>query len=153
MAKNGNGEGSIYPVKDKNGRVKGYRAAYVVQTSAGPKRRYLSGKRREDVRDKLIKALGNRAQGLVFDAGALTVGEYMERWLKDSVKGTVRASTYEVTRHMVEPHIIPALGRIKLKDLNPVHMRALYREKLNSGLSAATVRKMHGGVALVRWTP
>ncbi len=144
MAKNGNGEGSIYPVKDKNGRVKGYRAAYVVQTAAGPKRRYLSGKRREDVRDKLIEALGNRAQGLVFDAGALTVGEYMERWLKDSVKDTVRVSTYEVTRHMVEPHIIPALGRIKLKDLNPVHVRGLYREKLNSGLSAATVRKMHG---------
>ena len=55
-------------------------------------------------------------------------------------------STYEVTRHMVEPHIIPALGRIKLKDLNPAHVRGFYREKLDSGLSAATVRKMHGAL-------
>jgi integrase len=139
----GNGEGSIYPVKDKNGRVVGYRGSYWVHTAAGPKRRYLSGKKREDVADKLIVALGGRAQGLVFDAGTLTVGVYLERWLKDSVKDTVSPSTYEVHRHMIEPHINPALGRLKLKDLNPVHVRSFYREKLDSGLSAATVRKMH----------
>ena len=59
------------------------------------------------------------------------------------MRGTVRVSTYEVHRHLIEPHIVPALGRLKLKDLNPAHVRALYREKLDSGLSAATVRKMH----------
>jgi integrase len=142
MAKNGNGEGSIYPHK-KNGKKVGYRGAYVVHTAEGPKRRYVSGKTRDEVHDKLIEALGNRAQGLVFDAGSLTVGEYLTRWLKDSVRGTVRVSTYEVHRHMIQPHIVPALGRLKLKDLNPAHIRSLYREKLESGLSAATVRKMH----------
>jgi integrase len=142
MAKNGNGEGSIYEHK-KNGKKVGYRGAYWVHTAKGPKRRYVSGKTREEVRDKLIEALGNRAQGLVFDAGSITVEEYLTSWLKDSVRGTVRVSTYEVHRHMIEPHIIPALGRIKLRDLNPVHVRGLYREKLDSGLSPATVRKMH----------
>lgn len=142
MSKNANGEGSIYQHK-RNGKKVGYRGAYLVHTAAGPKCRYVSGKTRDEVHDKLIEALGNRAQGLVFEAGSLTVGEYLQRWLKDSVRGTVRASTYEVHRHMIEPHIIPALGRVKLKDLNPVHVRGLYREKLDSGLSAATVRKMH----------
>jgi integrase len=142
MAKNGNSEGSIYPHK-KNGKKVGYRGAYVVHTAEGPKRRYVSGKTRDEVHDKLIEALGNRAQGLVFDAGSLTVGEYLTRWLKDSVRGTVRVSTYEVHRHMIEPHIVPALGRLKLKDLNPTHVRGIYREKLDAGLSAATVRKMH----------
>ena len=33
----------------------------------------------------------------VFEDGGLTVGEYVERWLKDSVRGTVRQSTYEGT--------------------------------------------------------
>src|SRR5215208_6066027 len=140
--KNGNGEGSIYPHK-RNGKKVGYRGAYWVQSAEGPKRRYITGKTRDEARDKLIEALGNRAQGLVFDAGSLTVGEYLDRWLKDSVKGTVRTSTYEVHRHMIEPHIVPSLGRLKLKDLNPVHVRGFYREKLDSGLSAATVRKMH----------
>jgi integrase len=145
MGKRGNSEGSIYPHK-RNGKKVGYRGAYWVYTAEGPKRRYVSGKTRDEVHDKLIEALGNRAQGLVFDADNLTVGEYLGRWLKDSVRGTVRVSTYEVTRYMVEPHIIPALGRIKLKDLNPTHVRGFYREKLDSGLSAATVRKMHGAL-------
>jgi integrase len=89
----GNGEGSIYPVRDNKGRVTGYRGCYWVHTTSGPKRRYLSGKRREDVAEKLAKALANRADGLVFDAGTLTVGEYLDRWLKD-VRDTVRQSTY-----------------------------------------------------------
>jgi integrase len=140
--KNGNGEGSIYPHK-KNGKKVGYRGAYTVHTAEGPKRRYVTGKTRDEVHAKLIEAMGNRAQGLHFDAGALTVGEYLTHWLKDSVRGTVRPSTFEVHRHMIEPHIVPALGRLKLKDLNPTHVRGFYREKLDSGLSAATVRKMH----------
>ncbi|WP_273888835.1 hypothetical protein [Rubrobacter naiadicus] len=46
MGKRGNGEGSIYPVRDRSGRVKGYRGAYFVHTAEGPKRRYVSGKTR-----------------------------------------------------------------------------------------------------------
>jgi hypothetical protein len=45
---------------------------------------------------------------------------------------------------MTYPHIVPVLGRVKLKTLNPVHVRNVYREKLDSGLSSATVRKIHG---------
>ncbi len=78
MSKNGNGEGSIYPHK-RNGKKVGYRGAYVVSTAVGPKRRYVTGKDRDDVRQKLTKAMADRDGGLVFDAGSLTVGEYLER--------------------------------------------------------------------------
>ena len=142
MAKRGNSEGSIYPIRGKDGKVKGYRAAYVVYTADGVKRRYLSGKRREDVRDKLAKALSNRAEGLVFDVGTLTVGEYLDRWLKD-VRDTVRESTYQRYGYAIEPHMKPALGRIKLKDLKPAQARWFYRERLDSGLAPATVHKLH----------
>jgi integrase len=108
----------------------------------GCTRRYISGKKREDVRDKLAKALSDRADGLVFDAGALTVGEYLDRWLGD-VKDTVRKSTHEGYEYAIGPHIKPALGRIKLKDLNPAQIRWFYRERLDSGLAPATVHKMH----------
>jgi integrase len=143
MAKRGNGEGSIYPIRGKDGKVKGYRAAYVVYTADGVKRRYLSGKRREDVRDKLAKALSDRSGGLVFDAGAMTVGEYLERWLEVSVRGTVRMSTYERHEGIVRTHLKPALGRIKVKNLIPTHVRGLHREKMDAGLAPATVRKLH----------
>src|SRR3712207_7102490 len=93
----------------------GYRRAYWVHTAEGPKRRYVSGKTRDEVHNKLIEALGSRAQGLVFDAGSLTVGEYLTRWLKDSVRGTVRVSTYEVHRHMIQPHIVQ-IGRASCRE-------------------------------------
>lgn len=106
------------------------------------KRRYLSGKRREDVRDKLAKALSDRVDGLIFDAGAMTVGEYLDGWLK-AARDTVRTSTHERHKELVGLHIKPALGRIKLKDLNPAHARFFYRERLDSGLAPATVHKIH----------
>lgn len=140
--KRGNGEGSIYPVKDKNGRVKGYRGSYWVHTADGPKRRYISGRRREDVRDELANALSDRLGGLVFDAGAMTVGDYLDRWMKD-VEGTVRESTHQRYGYTMGPHLKPALGRIKLKDLNPAQVRWFYRDRLDSGLSPASVHKIH----------
>ena len=59
-----------------------------------PKRRYISGKDREEVRVKLTKAMADRDGGMIFDAGKLTIGEYLDRWLRDSVKGTVKETTY-----------------------------------------------------------
>jgi hypothetical protein len=60
LAEIGNGEGSIYLHK-RNGKKVGYRGSYWVHTAEGPKRRYVSGKTRDEVHDKLIEALGNRA--------------------------------------------------------------------------------------------
>ncbi len=87
--KNGNGEGGI-------SRHKGsglYMARYTVQTPTGPKRKTLYGKTRREVDQKLTKAKAHRDDGLVFDADNLTVGRYLERWLTDSVRDTVKATT------------------------------------------------------------
>lgn len=104
----------------------------------------MSGKTREEVRKKLTKAMADRdRRGLVFDAGALTVGQHLEGWLKDSVRDTMRESTYETDEYVTYPNIVPASGRAKLKDLKPAHVRGFYRERLDAGYSSATVRKMH----------
>ena len=136
--KRGNGEGSIYRRKD--GRWVGQ---YLVYTSEGPKYRYIYGKTRQDVSKKLTKAMADRDGGITFDAGTLTVSEYLDRWMKDSVRGTVRLSTVERHEINVRVHINPALGQVKLKSLTPAHVRALHREKLDGGSSPATVRKIH----------
>ena len=40
--------------------------------------------------DRLAEALGNRSKGLVFDADNQKLEEYLERWLADSVRGSVK---------------------------------------------------------------
>lgn len=138
MSRRGNGEGSISRRKD--GRWMG---RYTVYAEDGPKQRAVYGKTRAEVAEKLTKAMSDRDGGLVFDAGSMTVGEYLKRWLANSVRDTVRQRTYEGYAHMVERHISPTLGRVKLKSLTPAHVRGLYRERLGSGLSARTVQYAH----------
>ncbi len=132
------GEGGIYRRKD--GRWAGQ---YVVETTAGPKRRYVYGKTRKEAGEKLRKALADRDEGLTFGAGSLMLGDYLSRWLNDSVRGTVKTKTFEGHESMVRVHIVPVLGRVKLKALNPADIQRLYRQKLDQGLSSSTVQCVH----------
>jgi integrase len=135
-----NGDGDVFPRKNKAGKITSYRGAYV-----GPdgKRRYVSGKTKEEARRNLRRARGDAERGLVFDADSLKLGEYLDRWLSDSVSDTVKATTFERYEQIARLHLKPALGRLRLKALTPVHVRGLYREKLEAGLSARTVRYIH----------
>ena len=82
VRKRGNGEGSIYRRKDGC-----WVGPYLIYTVKGPKYRYLYGKTRQNVARKLTKAMADRDGALIFDAGTLTVEEYLERWRADSVRG------------------------------------------------------------------
>jgi len=120
-----------------------YMARYTVQTPDGPKRKTIYGRAYKEVEAALAKARGDAARGLVFDAGKLTLGEWADRWLKDAVADTVRPVTLAKYQQHVRNHIKPALGRLKLATLTPAHVRGLYREKLDAGLSPRTVQYVH----------
>jgi integrase len=98
---------------------------------------------RKEAAEKLAKAMADREGGLVFDANELKVGEYLDRWLKDAVKDTVRQRTWEGYEHLAKKHIAPVLGCVKLKNLTPTHVRGLYREKLDAGLSPRIIQYIH----------
>jgi len=135
-----NGDGDVFPRKNKDGKIISYRGAYV-----GPdgKRRYVSAKSKEDARRKLRAARADSDRGLLFDAENLKVGEYLDSWLTDSVRDTVRQRTFERYESIVRVHIKPSLGRVKLGALTPNHVRRLYRQKLDSGLAPRTVNYIH----------
>jgi integrase len=136
----GNGGGTVYPRKNKDGKVIGYRGSYFTPDG---KRRYVSGKTKTEAQRALRKATADRDVGMVFDAGSITLGEYLERWLSTSVRGTVRRSTYVRYEGLVRNHINPSIGRMKLKGLTPTHVRSLYRKKLDSGLAPRSVNYIH----------
>ena len=136
--KRGNGEGSI--TKRRDGR---YMGRYTVHTTKGPKRRAVYGRTRKEAADKLAKALSDRVEGIVVDDENMTVGEYLDVWLKSSVRGSVRQSTYDRDASLVNNHLRPALGGIRLKKLSASHVQGFYRDRLDQGLSPSTVHKMH----------
>ena len=138
----GNGDGDVWPRKNKQGKIIGYRASYWVDTPSGPKRRYVSGKNKGETRAALGKAKSGRVGGFLTDASTTTLGEYLDGWLEDT-RGTVRQRTWERYEQIVRVHIKPTLGRAKLKTLNPAQVRALYRERLEGGSSPRTVQYVH----------
>jgi len=130
---------------------------YTVHTAEGPKQRAVYAATRKEAAEKLTKAMADSNGGLVFDGENATVGEYLERWLEDSVRGSVRGSTFESYRRQARRYLIPALGRVKLRKLTHVHVQHLYREMQDRGLSARTVQYTHAVLhralkLAVRWS-
>lgn len=137
VKKRGNGEGSIS--KRKDGRWWG---RYTVYTDRGPEQKAVYGKTRAEVAEKLTKVMSDRDSGLLFAADNLKLGEYLECWLP-KIRDTVRERTWERYEQIVRVHLKPALGRLKLKNLTPTHVRGLYRQKLDAGSSPRTVQYIH----------
>ncbi len=73
----GNGSGSEYPRKDKDGKSTSYLGAYY----ADGKKRYVSAKTKSECRDNLRAVMSDAEKGLVYDAGSTTVGAYLDKWL------------------------------------------------------------------------
>jgi len=134
VSKRGNGEGSIY--LDSRGL---YRAAVTVD---GGKRRYLSGKTRAEVAEKLTAALDARHKGLPLPGVRLTTERHLMTWLEDTVKDSLKPLTYVAYKHLVDKHIVPAIGKVPLARLEPQHVRRLQKTMAAKGLSAATIHGM-----------
>jgi integrase len=93
---------------------------------------------------KLRQAQADADKGMIFDAGTLTLKDYLDTWLA-SVKGTVWQRSWERYEQLVRVHIKPALGNVKLKDLTRAHVKGLYADKLGSS-SARTVQYIHTSI-------
>jgi integrase len=136
----GNGTGTVYPRKNRQGQIMSYRGSYFDPEG---KRRYVSAKTKTEAEKALRQAMADADRGLNFEAENLTVAEYLDRWLDDAVRDTVRGTTFERYEQNVRLHIKPALGRLRLKKLTSAHVRGLHREKLDAGLSPRSVRYVH----------
>ena len=134
MSKRGNGEGSIY--QDSRGL---YRAAVTLESG---KRKYLSGRTRQDVARKLNAALESREKGLPVPGQRLTTAAYLNDWLENTVKPSQKPLTYEKYRQVVATHITPALGRLPLARLQPRDVAQLQSSMAAKGLSVATINGM-----------
>ncbi|MDI6872070.1 MAG: site-specific integrase [Bacillota bacterium] len=146
--KRGNGEGTISRRKD---------GTWCSAISAGrnpvtgkPIRSFFYGRTRQEVADKLAKALSDARQGVFVKPTKVTVGQWLDTWLNEYARPHVRATTWGSYEYIIRCHLKPALGSIPLKDLRPEHLQRLYNQKLATGrvdgegqLSSRTVRLIH----------
>lgn len=133
MAKRrGNGEGSITKRKS-DGRWQGYvTVGYDVETGK-PKKKYFYGKTRKEVQEQVNKTLGNVQAGTYREPSKLTMAEWLTSWLNDYMRPSLRPTTWESYKTQVDKHILPALGHLRLSQLQTSDLQALYNQKLQGG--------------------
>ena len=59
-----------------------------------------------------------------------TVGEYLSTWINDIHASQLKVTTLERYKQVINKHLIPELGTIKLQDLRASHVQALYTNLL-----------------------
>ena len=113
-----------------------------------------NGKRRqvsESVKGPKRNAQARLAQLLVeLESGVyvkarkdLTVASYLNEWLNGYVAVNCAPRTQESYHFIAEKHVIPEIGNVRLVDLEPRQLQALYSKKRTSGLSTRTVRYVY----------
>jgi integrase len=115
MAKRrGKGEGTVYPDRQ--------RGVWVAQLPADE----LTGKRPQRTAPTQREALALLAQmkaerqgGKDLTAKQPTVAAFLDTWLEEIVKPTLRASTHDSYRNLVRLYIVPTLGRLRIEALTP----------------------------------
>ncbi|HCP60648.1 MAG TPA: site-specific integrase, partial [Dehalococcoidia bacterium] len=105
---------------------------------------------KKEAEKRLSEMLNQLDNGTFMKPGKTTLGEYLERWLKDYAWPNLAPRTAEGYEHIIRRHLIPALGNIALTQLKPAQLQHYYSEKLASGrcdgkgaLSPRTVRHHH----------
>ncbi|MGI8912454.1 MAG: site-specific integrase [Chloroflexota bacterium] len=117
-----------------------------------PDIREVYGQTRAEVQQKLQALQRLVQQGGVTGRHALTVAELLEQWLQDCAARGLRQKTLASYRQIVHSYLAPGLGRIKVADLRPEHIRKFLADLTGLKLSPATVRYartlLHGALRL-----
>lgn len=104
--------------------------------------RRVTGKTRREVEQEATRIRHELRTGTYLEPTTLTVGEYLERWLK-ATEARVRPQTIESYRRICRERFGPSLGHVPLAALSPIHIQECYADRLATGLSPTTVRLYH----------
>lgn len=133
----GNGEGAIYQRKSDGRWV-----ASLIDNQTG-KRKYLYGKTRKEVASRLTVELRNQQQGIPTLDERLTMAKFLDLWLSNSVKPSVKQKTYEGYESICRVRIRPHLGKKALARVSSLDVQGLYTSLQKVGLSNRSIHHTH----------
>lgn len=132
----GNSEGTV--VERSDGRWMGQ-----ISLEDG-KRKTIYAKTQREALQKLAALRRDRDKGLPVMNDRQTVEQYLRAWLETMRPPRIRESTWIRAESHLRIHAIPFIGKIRLSQLNRMHLQQLYAKCLADGLSPTTVNHLHG---------
>ncbi|MFF4242298.1 tyrosine-type recombinase/integrase [Actinomadura geliboluensis] len=113
------------------------------------KPKWVGGFRTEDdAKEARDEARVKARRGEYIDRNAVSVGEYLDEWL-DAHAVEIKPKTLANYRYLVERHVKPNIGGLRLQAVRPGQITKLYRDLLTTGgrhgkgLSPRTVAHVH----------
>jgi len=113
----------------------------------------VTGKRRQrwiavegnktEARDELKKIIYEYEHGMWVLPVKDTLESHLNQWLTGYVAANLKPRTIELYSYIVNKHILPKLGSVKLNQITPQAVNALYAEKRKAGLSNRTIQIIH----------
>ena len=141
MGRRPNGASSVYRGSDGSwhGRVTvGFR------DDGTPDRRHVRGASEGVVIRKVRELEKLRDAGSVPLAGRRwTVESWLEHWLENIARPSLRYTSYDAYRIAIRRHLVPSLGRQRLDRLQPEHLERLYRKMISDGARPGTAHQVH----------
>ena len=144
------GDGSLY--WDQKRTCWFVRVTYQDPKTGETKRKKLKGSEENTPKGKSAslkigqKWLEQLEQGLSPDANKITLGEWIDTWLKDYIKPNVRVKSYDKYEGCLLQYVKPKLGKLLLRQIRETQLTSLFNELLVSGgkkgpgLSSSTVK-------------
>lgn len=105
--------------------------------------RSISGKTQKEVAQKLKSVTASIDAGTYKEPCKITVAEWMNTWVAEYLRN-VKPLTEQHYSEQVKRHIIPALGASRLESLDTHTIQRFYNSLSEAGLSAKTVKNIHG---------
>lgn len=146
--KNASGAGTIRKkIVRRNGKEYTYwEARYTTGFAPGTGKQIqksVTGKTQKAVAEKLRSATSDIDRGSYIAPSKMTVGEWLDIW-SDTYLGGIKPRTVEIYTCTIRVHIKPALGAIRLEELNAHTIQKFYNDCMAKGLSAKSVKNIHG---------
>jgi integrase len=112
----------------------------------GESPRSFYGKSKAEAVRKLREAMRDRERGFSADVDRITIGRYLEDWVEGPLRESVSEKTRDDYAWICRKHLIPEIGRMKLKKLTAEHLDGLYARKSREGLSPRTIGYIHATI-------
>jgi integrase len=134
----GNLEGSI---RQRSTGLWEARVAVGTNPEGSTRRRSFYGRTRKEVLEKLQDSLTAERRGIPSPGGSKTVAAFLSEWLQE-VERSLAPKTFRRYRELIEHHIVPEIGRVKLGKLTPHDVTMMMRRKQDMGLAPRTIHHM-----------
>ncbi len=95
---------------------------------------------KKDAEAFLTQKLREKDLGTLILPAAMTLDEYLDKWLNESAKPRLAKSTFENYEYLLKLYVRPRIGSQRLSELKLVHIEKLIAELTKEGRSPRTVR-------------